>query len=260
MAEPRSTLLRTSDGVRLVAVHWPGDRALGWVFAHGFTGSRRDPDVVRIAAQLQAAGCGVLVADLRGHGGSEGVSTVGVKETADVTAAVAWMRGAGYQEVVVIGWSMGASVVLRYAGLGGDCDAVVSVSSPGHWYERGTAPMRLVHWICETATGRLLCRLVRRVRLDPAGWPDLPESPIEVAARIAPTPLLIVHGEEDHYFPVRHAQLLAAAAPTAELWIEAGMGHAESATGPELVERIHTWVRAALNVPTPEVCDDGARD
>jgi pimeloyl-ACP methyl ester carboxylesterase len=230
------------------------------VFAHGFTGSSRDRNILRIAAQVHAAGFGVLTLDLRGHGGSGGVSTVGVKEIADVAAAVRWMRAAGYHQVVVIGWSMGASVVLRYAGLGGDCDAVVSVSSPGHWYERGTPAMRLVHWVCETATGRLVCRLVRRVRLDPAGWPELPESPIEVVARVAPTPLLIVHGDADHYFPVRHAQLLASAAPSAEVWIEAGMGHAESATGHELVERILAWVRAALVVPADEVCDDGARD
>ena len=37
-----------------------------------------------------------------------------------------WLRAQGYRRVAVLGWSMGGSVVLRHAGLGGDADAVVS--------------------------------------------------------------------------------------------------------------------------------------
>jgi pimeloyl-ACP methyl ester carboxylesterase len=168
------------------------------------------------------------------------------------------LRARGYARIAVLGWSMGGSVVLRYAGLGGDADAVVSVSSPGAWFERGTRSMRVVHWMCETRSGRLATRVVRRTRLSGAGWPVVPESPAEVAGRIAPTPLLIVHGDRDHYFPLRHVELLAAAAPTAQLWVEEGMGHAETATTPELVDRIVDWVRGAVRADA--VCDDGSRE
>ena len=49
---------------------------------------------------------------------------------------------------------------------------------------------------------------------------------------IAPTPLLIVHGDRDGYFPVDHPRMLAdAAGGHAELWLEPGMGHAENAAG-----------------------------
>ena len=150
----------------------------------------------------------------------------------DVAAGVRWLRCAGYSHVAVLGWSMGGSAVLRYAGLGGDADAVVSVSSPGAWFERGTRPMRLVHWLCETRTGRLTCRITRGTRLAATGWSPVPQSPAEVAGAIAPRPLLIVHGTADHYFPLHHAHQLAEAAPHAQLWIEAGMGHAETATSP----------------------------
>jgi pimeloyl-ACP methyl ester carboxylesterase len=148
--------------------------------------------------------------------------------------------------------------VLRYAGLGGDADAVVSVSSPGTWFERGTRSMRVVHWLCETRSGRLTCRLLRGTRLATAAWEVVPAAPVEVVGAIAPRPLLIVHGDADHYFPLRHAELLAAAAPTAEVWIETGMGHAETATTPELVSRITQWLRAV--VAHEVVWDDGARD
>ena len=54
----------------------------------------------------------------------------------------------------------------------------------------------------------------------------------ELAARIAPVPLLVVHGDADHYFPVEHAEhLFAAAGEPKELWLEPGFGHAENERG-----------------------------
>jgi pimeloyl-ACP methyl ester carboxylesterase len=245
VSDPEDVALTTLDGVNLRAAYWAApERRLACVVAHGFTGSSRQAPVRRICATLAAGGTAVLAPDLRGHGRSGGFSTAGDLEVHDVAAAVAWLRAAGYERVAVLGWSMGGSIVLRYAGLGGDADAVVSVSSPGEWYERGTRAMRVVHWMCETRSGRVASRVVRRTRLSPAGWVPVPESPAELVGRIAPTPLLIVHGDADHYFPLRHVDVLAAAAPDATVWVEPGMAHAETATTPDLVRRIGAWVRA----------------
>lgn len=243
----RDVDLLTADGIRLHARHWdPGLRELGCVVAHGFTGSSRTAQVVAISRSLAAHGVGVLAIDFRGHGRSGGRSTVGAEEVHDVAAAVEWLRARGYHKVACLGWSMGGSAVLRHAGLGGDADAVVSVSSPGRWYERGTRPMRIVHWLCETRTGRLILRLARRTRLAAGRWDPVPAAPHEVAGLIAPTPLLIVHGDADHYFPLPHVHLLSEAAPTAIVWIEPGMGHAENATTTELVDRIVDWLREVV--------------
>jgi pimeloyl-ACP methyl ester carboxylesterase len=258
--------LETVDGIRLTALHWDtGLRDLGCVVAHGFTGSSRTADVQAISRALAGHGVGVLSIDFRGHGRSGGRSTVGAEEIHDVAAAVAWMRNHGYDRVGTLGWSMGGSAVLRYAGLGGDTDAVVSVSSPARWHERGTRAMRIVHWLCETRTGRVMLRYARRTRLDRAGWAEVPEAPHEVAGLIAPIPLLIVHGDADHYFPLPHVHLLRDSAPTAEVWIEAGMGHAESATTPDLIERITEWLQQICVPPSARgthgaICDDGRRD
>lgn len=276
MAASRTVVLRTSDGVRLVAEHWPADRTdgdasagdaagagqdgrgIGCVVAHGFTGSARNPHVQRIIRGVNAAGIGVLAADFRGHGRSGGRGTAGADEIRDIAAAVDWLRGAGYRYVAVLGWSMGGTAVLRHAGLGGDADAVVSVSAPGLWFERGTRPMRLVHWMFEKRTGRAATRVLRRTRVSAEGWRTLPEAPADVVGAIAPRPLLIVHGDADSYFPLRHVQALAAAAPQADVWIEPAMGHAEVATTPDLVARIAGWVRGSA--AAPPVCDDGHRD
>jgi pimeloyl-ACP methyl ester carboxylesterase len=265
-APPVDVALRSPDGIRLVARHYPAARpvpagpAAGCVVAHGFTGSSRNPHVERISRDLAARGFGVLSVDFRGHGRSGGLGTAGVEEIHDVAAAVGWLREAGYEWVAVVGWSMGGTAVLRHAGLGGDADAVVSVSAPGLWFERGTRPMRLVHWMFESRTGRLATRVLRRTRISAEAWTDTtPESPAEVVGAIAPRPLLIVHGDADHYFPRRHVDALAAAAPTADVWIEPGMGHAEVATTTALVDRIAAWLLAARDGRSP-VCDDDSRD
>jgi pimeloyl-ACP methyl ester carboxylesterase len=246
---PQPIGLTTADGVALHGLHWDvGVRDVGCVVAHGFTGSSRTPAVQAICRGLAARGCGVLALDLRGHGRSGGRSTVGAEEIHDVAAAVAWLRAHGYARVAVLGWSMGGSCVLRYAGLGGDTDAVVSVSSPGRWFERGTRPMRIVHWLCETRTGHVVVRVGRRTRMAGGKWEPVPEAPHEVVGAV-PTPLLVVHGDADSYFPIEHVELLQDAAPQGEFWIEAGMGHAEAATTPELVARIADWVKLAAYSP-----------
>jgi pimeloyl-ACP methyl ester carboxylesterase len=163
----------------------------------------------------------------------------------DLAAGAAFLRDHGVRTLAVIGWSMGGSIALRYAGLGGDADAIVSISSPGYWFERGTSPMRLIHWAAETRIGHVATRIATRTRLGEL-WDEVPESPVEVVGRIAPTPLLIVHGEQDAFFPRRHAEVLAAAAPHADLWLEADMGHAETSTSAALIDRIDDWVRSAV--------------
>jgi pimeloyl-ACP methyl ester carboxylesterase len=248
---PQEVVLETSDGVRLIGQHWdPGLRDVGAVVAHGFTGSSRAADVQAISRAVAGHGVGVLAIDFRGHGRSKGRSTIGAEEIHDVAAAVAWLRTHGYGRVAAFGWSMGGSAVLRYAGLGGELDAVVSVSSPARWYERGTRPMRLLQWLCETRTGRLVLRFGRHTRIARNSWDEVvPEAPHEVVGRIAPTPLLIVHGDADRYFPLPHVHLLRDSAPTAEVWVEPGMGHAEAATTPELIGRIVEWLRATVGAP-----------
>jgi pimeloyl-ACP methyl ester carboxylesterase len=252
--------LRTSDDVRLSAEHWDlGGRELACVVAHGFTGSSQNAHVQRICRGLVEQGIAVLAPDFRGHGRSTGRGTAGADEIHDIAACVRWLRTAGYRQVAILGWSMGGTAVLRHAGLGGDADAVVSVSAPGLWFERGTRPMRLVHWMFESRTGRVATRFLRGTRVSADGWTTLPEAPAEVAGAIAPRPLLLVHGEADRYFPMAHVEALAAAAPTAQVWIEPEMGHAEVATTAQLIDRIGEWVLAACE-QSASVCDDDTRD
>ena len=251
----KSIQVRTADGFGLVGMHITADRDerdLAIVLAHGFTVTVARPHVRRVATRF-ARTAGVVMVDFRGHGRSEGRTTAGDFEVLDVDATVRWAREAGYRRVATVGFSMGGAAVLRHAAHSPSTtgltptepvDAVVSVSAPSRWFIRDTVPMRRVHWLLETRTGRWLAEKALRTKVD-GGWGVPPEWPIVVVGRIAPTPVLIVQGDRDPYFGVEHGRALAAAAPGSEYWELAGFGHAEGALTPAVVDRIAGWVAAA---------------
>lgn len=258
--------LRSPDGVRLHATWWahtPADappdadtRGTLVVLVPGFTGHGRVPAVLRLVARLRLR-ADVLVPELRGHGRSGGRSTLGAREAADLDAAVTWARRSGYRRVVTLGFSFGAAVAVSHAALRGGVDAVAAVSVPSRWYVRDTRSMRALNYLVESVPGRMFARVVFRVRLAP-GWRTVPASPIELAGRLAPVPLLVVHGEDDHYFPVEHAFALAAAAgPHAEVWIVPGFAHAENRLPPELADRVAGWLVPDV-VPGGQGADGGS--
>jgi pimeloyl-ACP methyl ester carboxylesterase len=257
--------LVTQDGVTIDAVHLPpegqtephelasGGRDLALVIAHGFTMTWQRPLVWNLVRQFNRH-AGVITFDFRGHGRSGGLSTLGDKEIDDLDVAVRYARELGYRRVVTIGFSMGGSVVLRHAALRRGVDAVISVSGPGRWYYRGTVAMRRVHLAAERRLGRAFTRYVLNTRVSPDGWPTPdPMPPAEAAARISPTPVLIVHGDQDIYFPPDHGQqLYDAAREPKELWLIPGFGHAERHTDDALVERLTGWADKASTVSQSE--------
>jgi pimeloyl-ACP methyl ester carboxylesterase len=244
---PYAQTLVTDDGVPIDTVHLAGDQKLALIVAHGFTGSWQRPMVWKIASRLNKYG-GAVSFDFRGHGRSGGMSTLGDREIRDLDVAVRYARELGYRQIAAVGFSMGASIVLRYAGLVGGLDAVVSVSGPGHWYYKGTKAMRRVHWAVERRSGRLYTKNVLKTRISSGRWDPVPVPPAEAAAMIAPTPLLVVHGDRDHFFPPEHArEIYAAAQEPKELWIVPGFGHAEAAADAALVDRIGRWVADAVS-------------
>lgn len=259
MRHPTETMLVAADGVRVHATLTEGPGDVAFVVVHGFTGHGGSAEIALIASALAEHG-GVVTVDLRGHGASEGESTVGMLEILDVDAAVRWARASGYRRIVAVGFSMGAAVVLRHAALTGGAghgtvadpavtspvDAVVAVSGPAFWYYRGTPVMRTLHWLVETRTGRGILRL-RGTRIRPEPWPDpRPVEPVAAAGMLGALPLLIVHGTADRFFPLEHPRALLASAqaaghPDADAWILDGIGHAEAAMDVTVIEELAGW-------------------
>ncbi|HEX4727475.1 MAG TPA: alpha/beta fold hydrolase, partial [Jatrophihabitans sp.] len=179
--------LCTVDGLFLAGAYYASvTDGPCYLLGHGFTGSCQTPGFQAAAAHLHSLGASVLALSFRGHGQSQGRSTVGVDEVRDIAAGLTWLaeRRPGVP-VITMGFSMGASVVVRHAGLvcgsgaaavaADDCRpaAVVAVSGPGRWYERGTKPMRRVNLGLETAFGRQVLHRAFRTRIG-RGWELLP--------------------------------------------------------------------------------------
>lgn len=251
-----------ADGVHLRGTYRPGPGrgASGAgpgpvvVIAHGFTNATRKPSTQAVITGF-ARHSAVVAMDFRGHGDSGGRSTVGRDETLDLDAAVRFARAAGHWPVTVAGFSMGGSVAIRHAAGGAERpDGLVAVSSPSRWYIRETGPMRRVHWLLENPLGGAVGRTLG-IRLG-VPWEVVPPSPVEMIGDVH-VPVLIVHGTADHYFGVDHALVLhraatTGAAPDAQLWLEPGMSHAESAVSPALIDRIADWIASRVSAIVPD--------
>ncbi|MGH3878511.1 MAG: hypothetical protein ACRDSK_15890 [Actinophytocola sp.] len=125
--------------------------------------------------------------------------------------------------VVALGFSMGGSVAVLHAATGEHRpDSVGAVGAAARWWTRNTDATGRLFWLAEPPHGRLAMRALR-VRVAPSPI-EIPASPVEVAHRIAPTPLSLGHGDGDHYVGVGHPLALRrATGGRAELWLERGM-------------------------------------
>lgn len=224
----------TADGVRLVGTRLgEGERAV--VLCHGFLGWHRKPKVARLA-EAMARSFTVFALDLRGHGGSGGLCSFGDREIEDVAAVVGLARREGHPEVVTVGGSMGGIAVIRHAALLGGVDSVVAISTPARWQGHGTGAVERMTWLTSTPQGRRLCRILG-VRVSPV-WMD-PEAPEDVVGKIAPTPLIIVHGRDDHFFDEEEAwRLYRRAGEPKRLLLSSRFGHAEAGFTEAFADRL----------------------
>jgi fermentation-respiration switch protein FrsA (DUF1100 family) len=142
--------------------------------------------------------------------------------------------------------------VLRHGGLVGGVQTVVGISSLAYWdWHGGAAPKarRKMQARIATPVGRTALRLWG-VRL-PGSWQAC-ASPEEVVGRIAPTPLVLVHGENDHLFAPDHAfRLLEAAAEPKRLLLGDRFGHAEDGLSEAFATRLASVVLHELGLPWP---------
>lgn len=236
----------TDDGVRLAGTllgEYAGDTAV--VFVHGFNGYRTKPKI-RTLAEALSRRFPVVVFDLRGHGESEGWCTGGELESLDVHAAVRFARARGYRRVVTVGASLGGIAVIRAAGDEGDADAVVAISTPSRWGTNDTKAVRRMTWIFTSPVGRRMLRGLFGTRID-LNWGN-PEPPVEAVAHIR-APILIIHGADDHFFPLSDATLLHERAPEPKrLLVLPRFGHAEDGFTPAFAARLADEIDGLLAI------------
>ncbi len=240
----------TSDDVELYARAWPaGSRPrAAIVIAHGFTATADDAALVDVAEALHARELDVTAYDARGHGRSGGVCTLGDLEQHDVAAAVAAARRRS-DRIVLVGASMGAIAVLRYAASDPTLAGVVTLSCPARWTLPRNARAVTAALLTRTRAGRAVTARYLGVTVAPR-WASS-EPPVALAEQVH-APLAVVHGAADRFIPPAAAhELHAAAAGPRRVVIVPELGHAfgPAATGP-ILDAVE-W--ALTQPPTPEV-------
>jgi uncharacterized protein len=244
----------TEDGVHLrgTRVGEAGPTLPAIVLSHGLMGWHRKPRFASFAEQL-APWFAVYAMDMRGHGSSDGVCDFGGDEIYDVDAVYRLARDEGHERVISVGTSMGGIATIRHGALIGGPDAVVGVSSLAYWDWHGDAhpkERRHMHARIGTPAGRAALRAFG-VRI-PDHW-DPPESPEEVIGKIAPTPVVIVHGTDDRLFPVEHARrLFEAAGEPKRLLLGEGFGHAEDGLSHAFAHKMLGVIHETLDLPWSE--------
>ena len=229
----------TDDGVPL-----RGDRLgageIALIFCHGFMGWRRKARLVLFEESL-ARSFTVYAFDMRGHGESGGLSGFGAMEHLDVGAVVRLAREDGATRVVTFGGSMGGIAVLRHAALLGGIDGVVAVSTPALWDGHDSDAVRRLARLTASKFGRSVLR-VAGVRVTDAF--DRVEAPADLIGKIAPIPVAIFHGRDDHFFDEEQAWLLYRRAGVPKRLLMAGrFGHAEDGYTRAFADQIARVVR-----------------
>ncbi len=117
--------IETGEGRTLAAWYRPAENGVAIVVLHGAGGTRASAR--EHAEFLAASGYGVLAIDLRGHGESVGkTNRLGWQGTADVRAAVAFLKAQGVGRVGGLGLSMGGEILLGAAAEIRELEAIVA--------------------------------------------------------------------------------------------------------------------------------------
>ena len=226
-----------SDGLRLrgslafppASPRGPGRARHGLVLCHGFPAGPRGAATAaqtypELAARLaRDAGWVVLAFNLRGTGDSEGDFSLG-GWLSDLRHAIGHLlEAADVDGVWLAGFSTGGSLALCAAGEDERVRGVASLAAPADFDDWASDPRRFLEHARSIG-------VIRDKAFPPSfdAWArELREiRPVALIGKVAPRPVLLVHGSNDESVSLMDSRALADAADGAvELRVLSGAGH-----------------------------------
>lgn len=192
------------------------------IICPGFFQSKETLTFQRLASALSGY-CNVVCMDFRGHGRSGGLYTFSARESADLERVLNW-TASRYKRIGILGFSLGAAIAIttlrrcRYP-----IQSLVAVSAPCSFEE-----IEFKWWTPEAMrTG--IQGMEPGAGCRPGNLFLKKERPIDYVQKLAPIPVLFIHGTNDMIIGVRHSRrLYAAASEPKRLEIIEGGSHAEA--------------------------------
>ncbi len=210
------------------------------ILAHGSLGDRAS-----LAAEtrlLAQAGFGVATLDLPGHGSSHGKVEWGQAERNALSTALRFVLAQQPElQVGVLGFSMGGHIAIQWAARESRVQAIAVMGTPPDPTEFTRYEYRrfgpLTQW--PAFAGIYL------------GGMDLGEpTPLQLAASLAPRPLLVIMGEQDPHLPATMARKLFDAALQPKQWFvvpKAGHGRYADAAPSQFKAALISFFSASLS-------------
>lgn len=232
-------VIRSFDGLKLYGryYHWKEDAPLEILF-HGYR-SHAYRDCSGGHALAKKMGFNTLVVDQRAHGESDGNTICfGIKERRD---CLSWIEYCGKRfgndtPIILSGLSMGAATVLMATGL--ELPKNVSCVLADSPY---SAPIAIIEKVCQDLHYPVaLCRPFLHLGALIFGGFRLGECTAKEAVAHSKVPILLLHGEADHFVPCDMSREIAACcASTVEVRTFPDAGHGLSyMTDPKRYERV----------------------
>ena len=224
------------------------------IICHGFA-SGKDQGL-EFAQSLLVRGYNVLMFDFRGHGESDGqLTSLGALERQDVLAAVRWLqdtRPRQSQRILGLGISTGAAALISAAAdpspQGQAIEAVAlynaydDLSGLGRTIAR-TRFLPPLSWVADRVGLALASAHV--------GADLVHFAPADLAARLWPRPILVIHGGADLLVPFEHGQRLfdAAQEPKRHLWLP-NSDHLDTLRSRDAAREVREFFNEARPVPS----------
>ncbi len=211
----------TSDNIKLRGWYLPaGDEQKAIILLHGHRDSRLQ--LVSRAKLFHQSGYSVLLYDARGCGESDPAKiSVGYFETADLIAAIQFVRQKGVKDIAIAGISQGAATILLAAEQLQDIRCIVAESSYSNILNALDNRFRLYFGIPTTIGGALFVPFAEYFLGVSAAEIDLLQ---HIAA--LQCPVFIVSGTADRKtLPQETEKLFNAAREPKQLWMVEGARH-----------------------------------
>lgn len=202
------------------------------ILAHGYAQNRLqfNEKTLDMVKKFVEKGYNMLLFDFRNSGLSEGkTTTMGFYEKDDLLGAVKYVKGQGSKSVILLGYSMGAAASIAAAADSNDVDAVIADSSYANLAEYLNDNLgKFTKGLPAFPFNKTIMTAFNLMTsIDPQKM-----SPEDDMARIAPRPVMLIHGTADETIPVGKADRLYSAytgpADKITLWKVYGAKHVES--------------------------------